>query len=263
MQASESNLRHKTGTVMKKIGIVGGVAWLSTIKYYRTLCQLSERHHRGQAYKGSPPMPEFSIESVNMNRSFALRGVPGNESSWGDFDAYFNAALRRLEASGADFAVIASNTPHNRFEAITRGIGIPVLSIFEAVAAECKRLGVSKMLILGTEPTMNSPAFPNVLKSHGVLAAPPESSDDRNLTIQLISQLQSGHIGESAAGIHAIGSRAFASEPTTKKVVCLACTELPLAFPAFADSPSFVAGDTLYINTTIVHAQAAFAYALG
>lgn len=247
---------------MKKIGIVGGVAWLSTIEYYRTICQLSERHHRGQTYKGSPSMPEFAIESVNMNRSYSLRGRPGDESSWREFDAYFNAALRRLETSGADFAIIASNTPHNRFEPITRGIGIPVLSIFEVVAAECLKLGVSRMLILGTEPTMDSPVFPNVLKSHGIVAAPPQNIEDKNLTIQLISQLQSGHIGNSAARIHAIGARAFAGEPDSKKVVCLACTELPLAFPAFADLPSFEVGEVLYINTTIVHAQAAFRHAL-
>ena len=87
-------------------------------------------------------MPEMSIESVNLNESFQRQGVGGDEASWSRFDAYFHAALKRLEASGVDFAIIASNTPHNRYEAITRGIRIPVISIFEVVAKECARQGV-------------------------------------------------------------------------------------------------------------------------
>ena len=42
----------------------------------------------------------------------------------------------------------------------------------------------------------------------------------------------------------------------------LACTELPLAFPAFADAGLFEVGGVLYVNTTALHARAAFDYAV-
>jgi aspartate racemase len=51
---------------------------------------------------------------------------------------YHRAALRRLEASGAEFALMAS-TPHHRYASIVRGIGIPVPNIFEVVAKESAR----------------------------------------------------------------------------------------------------------------------------
>jgi aspartate/glutamate racemase len=70
--------------------------------------------------------------------------MDGDEASWVQFDGYHRAALHRLEASGADCALIASNTPHHRFASIVRGIGIPVLSIFTATAKEARASGPAK-----------------------------------------------------------------------------------------------------------------------
>ena len=46
------------------------------------------------------------------------------------------------------------------------------------------------------------------------------------------------------------------------QAVCLSCTELPLAYPEFVDAPTFEMGGVLYVNTTIIHAKAAFDYAV-
>jgi hypothetical protein len=43
--------------------------------------------------------------------------------------------------------------------------------------------------------------------------------------------------------------------------VALACTELPLAFPAERHLPIFEAAGVQYINTLAVHANAVFDYA--
>ncbi len=137
---------------MKKIGIVGGTAWLSTVDYYATICELSERHHASRGFASTPPTPEMSIESLDLNRALSYIGTIGDEESWEKFDAYHRDALRRLEASGADFAIIASNTPHHRFGAITSGIRMPVISIFEAVAKECACAGIEQVLVLGHGP---------------------------------------------------------------------------------------------------------------
>jgi aspartate racemase len=94
----------------------------------------------------------MSIESLDLNRAFSYIGTIGDEESWEKFDAYHRDALRRLEASGADFAIIASNTPHHRFGAITSGIRMPVISIFEAVAKECACAGIEQVLVLGHGP---------------------------------------------------------------------------------------------------------------
>jgi hypothetical protein len=84
--------------------------------------------HLARNLRGPPSYPEMKIESLDLNKAVSYLDVGGDEASWVQFDGYHRAALHRLEASGVDFALIASNTPHHRFASIVRGIGIPVLA---------------------------------------------------------------------------------------------------------------------------------------
>ncbi|HEX3685416.1 MAG TPA: hypothetical protein VHU83_22975 [Bryobacteraceae bacterium] len=95
---------------MKKIGIVGGVAWPSTVDYYTAICQRSEQRHLVNHLQGAPSTPEMTIECLNLSKAVSYLGIDGDEESWSQFDDYHRAALRRLEASGAEFALMASNT---------------------------------------------------------------------------------------------------------------------------------------------------------
>lgn len=253
---------------MKKIGIVGGVAWASTVEIYQALCKLAQaRAHateQGLGPTGAPQMPEFSIESLNIARSQGLRGVEGDEASWAGFDAYFRAALLRLQASGADFALIASNTPHNRFEAITAGLSLPVLNLFELVAVQAETMGLRRLLILGTEPTLQGRALPAALARRGIEACVPAvGSAGRAALVPLILGLQAQAQAEAATAqiralaLQALGDTALAPDTA----VCLACTELPLAFPAHLEASAFEAAGLRYLNTTRILAHAAFAAA--
>src|SRR5713101_3588503 len=153
---------------MKKIGIVGGIAWLSTVDYYSELCRRSERWHLSKSLPGLPSTPEMSIESLDLNKAVSYLGTDDDEESWSRFDEYHRAALKRLEASGAEFALMASNSPHHRFAEIVRGVGIPVISIFEVVAKECARIEAKQVLLLGTALTMRSATLREVFAEHGV-----------------------------------------------------------------------------------------------
>jgi aspartate racemase len=227
---------------MKKIGIVGGVAWASTVEYYSEICRRSE-----------PATPEIGIESLDLNKAVSYLGTDGNEDSWRQFDAYHRAALQRLESSGAAFALIASNTPHHRLEAIVHGVTIPVVSIFEAVARESARIGTKQVLILGTALTMSSPVFRNEFAKYGIEAAGPNDESTRSVIIELIKDLQQGKLDGAAERLAGIAKG---------KVTCLACTELPLAFPREKRLPTFESNGILYINSTIAHVNAAVNFAL-
>jgi aspartate racemase len=154
--------------------------------------------------------------------------------------------------------IIAANTPHNRFDAITRGLRLPVVSIFEAVARECARLGIREMLVLGTALTMQSPVFPAVLARFGVRALAPESAEERAKVLAIIAELYAERAVNAAARIREVVDRVM---PATgaERAVCLGCTELPLAFPAIEREASLVVGDVRYLNSTIIHAREAFA----
>ena len=76
------------------------------------------------------------------------------------------------------------------------------------------------------------------------------------MTIELIKDLQLGKLDGSADRLGNI------AKVSSRNVVCLACTELPLAFPQLKTLPTFEVDGILYINTTIVHINAALNLAL-
>ena len=247
---------------MKKIGILGGLAWPATVEYYKAICQLSQRYHSQFEFNGPSPMPEMCIESVNINYSFNHRGEIGNESSWKEYDAYFNSALRKLEMNGVDFAIITANTLHTRFNSITDNIGIPVLSIYEAIANECKKQEIDQFLLLGTEPTMKSDSLPKFMKDKGIVAFPPPDLEMQSKVVNLISGLFEGKAENGGAILNEVIDSSFRQKETNQKTVCLACTELPLVFGGKEQLATFTEDGVIYLNTTIIHAKTAFDYAV-
>jgi aspartate racemase len=238
---------------MKKIGIVGGIGWRPTVDYYSEICRRSEEMQLARRAEGIPEMPEMVIESLDLRKAVALLGTEEDEESWREFDDYHREALRRVEASGADFALIGSNTGHHRFEAIIRGVGIPVISIVDAAAEECKRVGASEVLILGTGLTMRSVAIREGFRKHRIEVSPAVDGRDRETTLALIAELQVGRGDGAAKKIHGIAEAAFSGRPGQRGAVCLACTELPLAFPEQKLEASFEWNGIRYINTTAAH----------
>jgi aspartate racemase len=247
---------------MKKIGIVGGVAWLSTVEYYSELCRRSEERWLRPGRAGPPAYPEMSIESLDLNRAVSYLGKDGDEESWRQFDDYHRVALQRLEASGAEVALMACNTAHHRFASIVRGIGIPVISIFEAAAKECSRDGAKEVLILGTALTMRSTVFRSEFAKHGIEASGPDNETARAETVELIEALQLGEQEGAAGRLRRIVKTAFEKRFKGPPVVCLACTELPLAFPEQNKLSCFESEGVLYVNTAAVHINAAFHFAV-
>jgi aspartate racemase len=204
----------------------------------------------------------MSIESLDLNKAVSYLGLDHDERSWARFDAYHRAALKRLEANGADFALLASNTPHHRFAFIVEGIEIPVLSILDAVAKESARIGARQILILGTSLTMTSPTFRDGFAKYGVHAAGPRDEVARAMTGELIAELQRGECDGAAERVGKIARSSFVRRFGADCAVCLACTELPLAFRAQKALPTFECDGIVYVNSTAVHIDAAFQLAV-
>ena len=245
----------------KKIGILGGIGWPSTVHYYSELCRRSESRELQSAATRPPTTPEMCIESLDLRHAVSLLGVDGDEASWQRFDDYHRTALRRLAASGADFAVMASNTPHHRYSAIASGVDIPVLNLFEDLALYCQAEGHRQVLILGTALTMRSQVLRDAFTAKGIDASAPADNTLRQTVLTLIAKLQRGEREGAARTIGALVREASERQFMPIPAVCLACTELPLAFPARDDRASFDFDGRAYINPSVVHVQAALSLA--
>ncbi len=208
-------------------------------------------------------MPEITIESLDLAKAISYLGSDDDQGSWSRFDDYHRTALQRLEASGAEVAVIASNTPHHRFEAIVRGIRIPVLNIFDVVARECARIRATEVLILGTALTMRSLKLREAFARQGLGAEAPQDEAAKDASVRLITDLQNGKPDGAAERLRRLAKSSFAARFRGTPVVCLACTELPLAFPAKKTLATFEFDGVLYVNSTAAHINAAFDAIIG
>jgi aspartate racemase len=246
---------------MKKIGIIGGLAWPSTADYYRLICTGANAHFRSLGHPMPLPTPPMMIESVNMVETRKLRGNPDG-TGWERFDTLYRDVFRRLQAGGCDFGLIASNTPHARLHAIRQGLDLPIISIIEEAVRETRRLGATRALILGTSVTMRGDLYPRRLREQGIEPNPRLPEGRIEGMQRLIDEEFYG--GATAAGTNQLlaACREHVPDPSGTAIL-LACTELPLAFPAHRDDASFEAEGFRFVNTTVAHARAALAEALG
>lgn len=242
---------------MKKIGILGGIGWPSTVEYYQIISQKCQSYYSSKNISGPLPTPEISIESLNMNFSFNNRGS-SELGSWDLWDAYFNDALKRLENNGVDIIVIASVTPHSRLTEISKGISVPIISVYEAIGAECKKQKIKRMLVLGTMPTMSTPAFINGMRVFGVEAYYPPTNELKEAVVNIIQRLYENKTQDAAQEINELVLSCVSEMGFSNTAVCLGCTELPLAFSGFSDNASFSVEGYLYLNSTVIHAGNAF-----
>ncbi len=242
---------------MKKIGMLGGIGWPSTIEYYRILCELSQAYHADKCFDGPVPMPEMVIESLNMNFTVNQRGSSVS-GSWDAWDHYLNKALRRLQAGGAGLIVIASVTPHTRLAEISVGIEVPIVSIYQAVGDYCRAENIDKLLLLGTGPTMSSPAFGQAMQSFAVQAFSPPTDDLKSGIVDIIHRLYRNQLEGAAGDIDNLVRNCLSSENLTTTAVCLGCTELPTAFADDKHLVSFSRKGVCYLNSTVLHARAVF-----
>ncbi len=247
---------------MKKIGIVGGVGWQSTTEYYSELCRRSEQWHLARNSRDVPTMPEISIESLDLAKAISYLGSDDDEQSWSQFDDYHRCALKRLETNEADFALMASNTPHHRFEAIVRSIRIPVISILDEMAKESARIGAQQVLLLGTALTMRSSKFRAAFAKYGIEASGPLDESLRAMTAELITDLQLGKLERAAQRVVNVARVSLETQFGDRPAVCLACTELPLAFAGMKQLPTFEYDGIVFINASAVHINAAFDFAV-
>ncbi|WP_171236185.1 aspartate/glutamate racemase family protein [Ruegeria sp. HKCCA6837] len=244
---------------MKKIGILGGVGWASTVDYYRAIAEGAGRHFAERGHGSPLPIPPMTIESVTQARTRALRGVAGDEASWADFDSVFRDALLTLERADCDFGIIASNTPHARLHAIRRGVSMPILSIFDATAEATARTGASKALVLGTTVTMQATNYAERLAAEGITANSrlPESE-----IFEMQAMIDSDFYGGASDTARARLLDFCNKHASSGTAILLACTELPLAFPAHLDDPLFEAEGHLFVNPSAAHVTAALKEAL-
>ena len=225
---------------MKTAGILGGIDPESTIAYYR----LMVASYRRQRPDGS--FPPILINSIDLTRMLDLIG----QGKMVEVTDYLVGAIKKLDRAGADFALMAANTPHIVFEDIRQRSPIPLISIVEAACSESKSRGLTRLGLFGTRFTMQGSFYPDVFFKQGIEVFTPSPEDQDYIHNKYMGELVHGILqDETRRRLLTIVDRLIAQHAV--QGIILAGTELPLILPneSYRDIP--------FLDTTRIHAERA------
>lgn len=227
----------------KRIGILGGMSPESTIEYYQHITRTYTQRF------GDYGFPEIIIFSV----SFKPYVDWPNAGRWDLVAQGLSQAAQSLEAAGADFIVIATNTMHLVLDQVRTSIQIPVLSLLDVVGEAILATGIKVAGLLGTKFTMEKNLYQDALARRGITVMIPDADGREYVNRVIYDELVAGQIrAESRAGYVEIIKKMAARGA---QGVILGCTEIPLLVSeADAGLPLF--------DTTLLHAEAALNYAV-
>jgi aspartate racemase len=225
---------------MKKIGLVGGISWVSTIDYYRYLNEgINEQ-------LGGLNFAECLLYSLNFGDIQA-------KTWYKSFDLLLHAC-KNLEQSGAEAIVLCANTAHLFAEDLQSELRTPIIHIVEETAKTIQKQGLKKIGLLGTQFTMEMDFFKNGLKKHGIEPLVPPLQKDRDFIQHTLKE-------ELGRGIVKAETKAEYLKIIDKLIqngaegIILGCTEIPLLLSQQDCSvPVF--------DTTKIHTRAAVEFAL-
>jgi len=227
---------------MKKLGIVGGIGPESTIEYYRRL--IASYRQKNKNKDGS--YPEIILNSVDLTEMLAL--LSANQLQ--ELTRFLMGHIGTLAHAGADFAVIAANSPHLVFDEVERASPIPLISIVQAAADHAKHSGLHKLALFGARFTMQADFYPLVFSRYGISLALPTAEEQDYIHEKYFGELILGAvIPETRRRLEAIVESMKSRDGVDGLII--GGTELSLIFrePEVCGIP--------VLDTTQIHVEAA------
>jgi aspartate racemase len=161
---------------MRTIGLLGGMSWESTAHYYQAINQGVKQT------LGGLHSAKICLVSVDFAEIEDLQ----QQGQWQQAAKLLVKSAQAVEAGGADFLLICTNTMHKVAPQISAAISIPLLHIADATA-ECLRVeGLKKVGLLGTRFTMEQDFYrQRISDNFGIEVITPDAAQ-RQLIHQVI-----------------------------------------------------------------------------
>ena len=227
---------------MLTIGMLGGMSWESSAEYYR-LANVLVRERLGGLH--SAKIVLHSVDFAEIERMQV-------EGRWDDAGKALAEAATSVEAAGADFLLLCTNTMHKVFDQVQAAVDIPVIHLGDTTAAAIRKAGLTTVGLLGTGFTMDQAFYRERLESHGLKVLLPSPEDRATVHRIIYDELCVGIVrDESRRAYQDVISRFEGAEG-----IILGCTEIELLISQ-DDVPLPV------FPTTRLHVEAAVERAIG
>jgi aspartate racemase len=229
---------------MKTIGLIGGMSWESSAVYYNIINR-KVREVLGGFH---------CAKSIMVTVEFAEIQRLQHDEDWNALEKIMVKSARQLEAAGADFVVLCTNTMHLCSPAIVENITIPFLHIAEATGMKIAEMGLKKVALLGTRFTMEKDFYKTyILNRFGIEVIIPTEKEREQIHYTIYQELVQGLIKDDSRKKfqQIIGNL----EILGAEGVILGCTEIPLLIKQTdVNIP--------VLDTTAIHAEKAVEWAL-
>ena len=224
--------------------MLGGMSWESTATYYREINEGIKQN------LGGLHSAKICLHSVDFDEIEKLQ----HADDWDTAAMVLADGARKIEAGGANFLILCTNTMHRVASEIEQAISIPLLHIADATALKLKDDNITRVGLLGTRFTMEHNFYKSrITELFGIEVLVPEPDERTLLHAIIYDELCLGKIeNTSRQQCLEIISRLFARGA---QAVILGCTEIALLISQ--DHTNI----PLY-DTTVIHANQAVSYAL-
>lgn len=224
---------------MKTVGLLGGMSWESTAGYYKAINE-GVKNKLGGLHSAQIAM--FSVDFAPIEKL-------QHQGDWEGAALILSEAAKKIEAAGADFLLICTNTMHKLAPQIQQAITIPILHIADATAEVLLENGIETVGLLGTAFTMEEEFYKGRLQEkYGLEVIVPNTADRKLVHAVIYNELCVGKI-ESTSKIEYLRIISELSQNGAEAVI-LGCTEISMLVKQ---------SDTAIIlyDTTQIHANKA------
>jgi len=230
-------------TKPRKLGLLGGITWHSSIDYERAL-----NEGVNEALGGSS-------SADLIVRSYDFQQI-ANAQAAGDWDRLGDTLAkdaRALESAGAEAILICANTMHLVAPKVEAAVGVPLIHMLDVTADALVAAGVTRAALLGTGYTMRMPFYREHMAARGIEVIPPDEPDLTAVHDLVYEELARGIVRDEGRDL-VLGITQRLLERGAQGVIA-GCTEIPMVLTANdLDVP--------YFDTVRLHVDAALAFAL-
>jgi aspartate racemase len=229
---------------LRKLGLIGGMSWVSTRTYYEHLNRIVQARTTPLA---SAPLLIESLDFTDLVRI-------STPEQWDHAAEVLCDSARRLEQAGATAIVIGANSMHKVYDKVAGAVSVQVLHIADCVGKRMQAAGVKNAVLLGTRNVMLESFYRQRLVAHGITLMPPVMDNVAEIDRIIYDELMMGKATRQA-------ERTFKTLITVMsqagaQAVVLGCTELEMVIDVDANVLPIYDG-------TRIHAEAAADWILG
>ena len=181
---------------MKRIGLLGGMSWESSVEYERTINE-AVRERLGGTHSADLIIRSYDFASIE-----ALQEA----GDWERAGELLASDARVLEEAGAELLVLCTNTMHKLADRISDAVSIPFLHIADATHDAISRSDVDTVALLGTRYIMEQRFYRDRIETLGTKVLIPDEPDRSMIHDVIFEELVLGVVSpqSKAAYLHAV-----------------------------------------------------------